>query len=90
MTVMCICGAWIACGDGAVAVPDATPGGGAVWAAAATDAIASAPIAPPINVLVMTPCLLLVIDRELNHPSLLAIERKRNGRHRAGAGMDGK
>src|SRR5436305_6460594 len=60
------------------AVPCATPGGGAVCAAGATDAIASAAIAPPIINFVMTPCLLLVIDRELIHPSLLVIERNRN------------
>jgi hypothetical protein len=39
--------------------------------------MASAVIAPPINNALMI-CLLLKIDPELNHPSLLAIERSRN------------
>src|SRR5437899_2752599 len=99
---MCICGARGGSGGsgatggsggrgatGAIAVPDATPGGDAVWAAAATDPTASAAIAPPIINLVMTPCLLLKIDCELNHSSLLAIERNRNDAHRATASMDG-
>src|SRR5437762_8265917 len=97
---MCICGALGGSGGsgatggsggraaGAIAVPDATPGGGAVWAAAATDPIASAAIAPPIKNFVMTGCLLLIIDGELNQPSLLAIERKRNDRDRRDARMD--
>jgi hypothetical protein len=42
--------------------------------------MASAVTAPPIKNLVMTSCLLLMIDAELNHPSLLAIERNRNER----------
>src|SRR4029079_5054384 len=79
MSCTCI---WRASGraSGAGDVPGATPGGagGAGWAATATDAMANAGIAPPIKYPLITACLLLMIDPELNHRSLLAIERRRN------------
>src|SRR6476469_2478113 len=78
MTLICMRGATGATGG---ATPEATPGGGggACCATAGGYATASAATAPPIKSFFMTLGLLLKIEDQLNHPSLLAIERNRNG-----------